>query len=196
MNAILFLLPIIAAVLVAVLRFTELGKKRDVVPGEIKETITLKIFVLNGLLVLIVATAEYIIQDRTLTPLPFTLGLIVAIASFVLRRAAINGLGRFWSTQIEMRSNHEMVTSGPFQWVRHPTYLSMYLELLAILLLLNSYVGALLIVFILTPALLYRIRLEEQALIEKFGDSYRDYINSTPMLIPYRIPKSLDRAQS
>jgi len=37
----------------------------------------------------------------------------------------------------------------------------------------------------LIPFILYRIRVEEQVLIEKFGDEYRDYMRKSRKLIPY-----------
>src|SRR5262249_50786515 len=119
-------------------------------------------------------------------PALFALGWSCAVGSFWIRRRAIQALGRFWSLHVEIRDAHEFVRSGPFRWVRHPTYLSMILELVAFGLILNAYfalaVGALAFV----PILARRIKLEEAALVEKFGASYIDYQKNTPLLFPYR----------
>jgi protein-S-isoprenylcysteine O-methyltransferase Ste14 len=44
--------------------------------------------------------------------------------------------------------------------------------------------------FGLIPALILRLRLEEPALVEKFGDRYREYQRRVPMLIPYKWPSA------
>jgi protein-S-isoprenylcysteine O-methyltransferase Ste14 len=110
--------------------------------------------------------------------------VVVALLSFWLRLQAIKSLGKFWSLHIEIRGSHEFVQSGPFRWVRHPTYLSMIMELLAVGLILNAWWMLMLIPFLFIPALVLRIKKEEVALIEKFGEAYRDYQKTTPAVIP------------
>src|SRR6266513_2777777 len=112
-------------------------------------------------------------------------GLICGGLSFWIRREAIVALGRFWSLHIEIRANHEFVHSGPFRWMRHPTYFSMILELVAIGLILNAVVALAIGLALFAPILYWRINLEEAALVEKFGDRYRKYQHATPVLFPY-----------
>jgi protein-S-isoprenylcysteine O-methyltransferase Ste14 len=91
---------------------------------------------------------------------------------------------------VEIRENHEFVQSGPFRFVRHPVYFSMILELLASGLLSSAWWMLLIVPFAFIPALVMRLRLEEPALLEKFGDRYRDYQRRVPMLIPYKWPSA------
>jgi protein-S-isoprenylcysteine O-methyltransferase Ste14 len=70
--------------------------------------------------------------------------------------------------------------------MRHPTYFSMILELLAIGLLCHAWLMLLVIPLGFVPALLLRLRIEEAALVEKFGDRYRDYQRRIPMLFPFK----------
>ena len=81
-----------------------------------------------------------------------------------------------------------MVKSGPFRWVRHPTYLSMILELLSGGLILNAWFSLLGASLLFFPTLLIRIRIEEAALVEKFGGEYEAFRRSTPALFPYKNP--------
>jgi protein-S-isoprenylcysteine O-methyltransferase Ste14 len=116
------------------------------------------------------------------------LGVICSIFSFWLRRQAIAALGKFWSLHVEIRENHEFVQSGPFRWVRHPAYFSMILELVGLTVILNAFYTLLIVPFIFIPVLLMRLRIEEAALIEKFGEAYKEYRKRTPALFPYKCP--------
>jgi len=76
------------------------------------------------------------------------------------------------------------VTIGLYRTVRHPMYTALFLSLLAILLLTrNSLVGAVPLVG-LCVILLFRIPHEESAMIEKFGDAYREYMKRTGRFLP------------
>jgi protein-S-isoprenylcysteine O-methyltransferase Ste14 len=182
----LFAIGSVLAIYVA--RLMELATNRGVIAGKIRENITLRLFMMVGTLMLFGSIAEMLL--RRITPGWGTIaaGLIVAIGSFALRRRAIAALGKFWSLHVEIRENHEFVRSGPFRWVRHPAYLSMIMELLSLGLILNAWYMLLLIPFGFLPVLIARIRIEEGALIEKFGENYREYRKTTPALIPWRLP--------
>ena len=70
---------------------------------------------------------------------------------FRLRWAAIAALGKFWSLHVEMRENHEFVQSGPFRFMRHPTYFSMILETAALGLICSAWWMLAVIPFALHP---------------------------------------------
>lgn len=180
----LFLLPIISDLAITAARLLELGTRRNLIAGKIRENLTLRLFLAAGMLVLGGSIAEYVLSGRGISWPLFAVGWTLALISFWLRRKAIAALGRFWSLHVEIRDNHEFVTSGPFRWVRHPAYLSMIMELLALAFICNARFSLLLVVVAFIPVLAMRIRLEETALIEKFGEAYRDYRRSTPALVP------------
>ena len=75
------------------------------------------------------------------------------------------------------------MTSGPYRWVRHPMYIGGTLLFSSFVLLTASWLIALCVVIALSM-LMMRSRLEEQRLIDKFGDAYRDYQNQTPRFLP------------
>ena len=118
----------------------------------------------------------------------FIPGALCGIASFAIRRRAITALGQFWSLHVEIRDQHQFVQSGPFRWVRHPTSFSMLLELLAVALILKAGIVLCLVPLLYLPTLAFRLRLEEAALVEKFGPAYQDYMRTTPALLPYKWP--------
>jgi protein-S-isoprenylcysteine O-methyltransferase Ste14 len=173
------------AVLVAFLeRMREVFTRRDVVAGAKKESLTFRLFMFCGVAIVAGGLAEYYLRGLSLWWPTFLLGLGFSILSFVIRRTAIRALGRFWSLHVEMREGHEFVKTGPFAYVRHPVYSSMVLEILGIGLMLNAWFTLAAVLLVFVPTMLARIRIEEEALITQFGDGYRDYMRSTPALIP------------
>ena len=180
--------PIISILVIYLFRMAELNKKRQTIPGQVRENLTLRLFVLAGTILLVGGVTEFIWRRETLWWPSFVAGWLCGIGSFVLRRRAIAALGRFWSLHVEIRENHEFVRSGPFRWVRHPTYFSMILELLAGGLVLNAWITLSGVAALFLGTLWYRIKIEEMALVDKFGHAYSAYQKSTPAVIPYRLP--------
>ncbi len=183
----LTVLPILSAFAIYFVRLAELKKKRDVIAGVISERLTLKLFMMTGTLMLLGSLVEFLIRQK-IHWICFAIGWPVSLASFYLRNSAIAALGRFWSLHVEIRDKHEFVKSGPFRWVRHPTYLSMIFELLGVGLILNAFYMLAAIPFIFLPVLLMRVRIEEFALVQKFGEPYLAYQKTTPAILPYRWP--------
>ena len=92
-------------------------------------------------------------------------------------------LGKNITDTVVTRRDHTLVTTGPYQWVRHPFYLGSGAAMVA-----NSLVTAnwfLALTSGLTLGLLVlRTRIEEEKLIERFGDDYRSYVNRTGRFLP------------
>jgi len=178
--------PMASVVVIFTARLKELATKRDTIPGPIKEHWTLRLFVLAGLLMLASSLTEFLWRSERLRWPTFVAGWMCALVSFVIRWRAITALGKFWSLHVEIREDHQFVRSGPFRWVRHPTYLSMILELVTAPLILNAYYSLWVIPLLFLPVLWMRLRIEEAALVEKFGEEYRRYQQTTPAIIPYK----------
>jgi len=182
------LVPVASVLIIYLARMVELRTKRNTIPGKILENLTLRLFLLSGTMMLVYSIAEFRLRHLSLNWATFFAGWLCALFSIVIRRRAIAALGKFWSLHIEIRENHQLVQSGPFRWLRHPTYFTMILELLSICLILNAYASLILTSLIFIPALLMRIRLEEGALVEKFGRAYQLYQDRTPAIFPYKWP--------
>ena len=78
----------------------------------------------------------------------------------------------------------ELITHGPYRWVRHPLYLCMMVVLAGIGIAFRSLWGIISVFFFL-PAAVYRANLEESALSEKYGSAWVEYANQTMFLIPF-----------
>jgi protein-S-isoprenylcysteine O-methyltransferase Ste14 len=188
MNNFINLLPPVCAIGVYVARVIELRTRRQIIAGSIRENLTLRLFITIGTVMLAGSLGEYFFLKKGVSWPFFAAGLGVALISFYLRRRAIAALGRFWSLHVEIRETHELVKEGPFRWMRHPAYSSMILEILSIALLLRSWWTTVFVYAVFLPTLFARIRIEETALIEKFGEAYRQYRRQVPAILPYKGP--------
>ena len=183
-----FALPLIAVAILYLARMVELRTRRDLVAGPVRERWSLRLFLLVGTAVWVGAILEYCMRGVRPDWPWLAAGVGCGVASFAIRRRAIAALGRYWSLHVEIREEQPFVKEGPFRWMRHPTYFSMLLELLAVAILLKALVVLCFIPILYLPALAYRLHLEEPALIAKFGDAYREYMRATPAFLPYRWP--------
>jgi protein-S-isoprenylcysteine O-methyltransferase Ste14 len=165
-------------------RMLEVFTKRDVISGKKAESVTFRLFMLCGILIVGGGIAEFLLRHSVLWWPTFVAGIVCMVASFAIRRAAIRALGRFWSLHVEMREGHEFVTSGPFAHARHPVYFSMILEVLGFGLIVNAWITLAVVFAIFVPTLIVRVRIEERALLEKFGDAYGKYMQNTPGIFP------------
>src|SRR5206468_8957028 len=129
--------------------------------------------------------AEYFLVARPLNLWVAGGGLVVFAGSVVVRSVAIRTLGRYWSLHVEIRPEHQLVTSGIYGVVRHPIYLSVILESLSIPLIGNAYYTLLGTVGLYWPVLLWRLWMEEQAMVEKFGDQYLTYQRRVAALVAF-----------
>jgi protein-S-isoprenylcysteine O-methyltransferase Ste14 len=127
---------------------------------------------------------EFFFVPRTYHTWSVVVGTILFIGANWMRMVAIRTLGRFWSLHIEMRTEHEFVQTGIYSHVRHPAYLSFVLEHIAVPLVGNAWWALLAALMIYLPLLLWRIRREDAALVEKFGEPYRVYQQEISALIP------------
>jgi protein-S-isoprenylcysteine O-methyltransferase Ste14 len=93
-------------------------------------------------------------------------------------------LGQNFSGTLHLRTDHELVISGPYRWVRHPMYTVFYLLGLSILLLSANWLlgGGTLVA--LSMVMLSRLVHEEAVMEERFGDQYRDYMTRTGRFFP------------
>jgi len=108
----------------------------------------------------------------------------MALAGLAIMLWARVTIGRNWSGGVVLKEDHELVTSGPYHYVRHPIYSGLLLLLLGWAVWRGRAVG---FVGVAVLLLLFWIkaRYEEQLMIDHFGDAYRSYKARVKALIPY-----------
>ncbi|MBO0687177.1 MAG: isoprenylcysteine carboxylmethyltransferase family protein [Candidatus Dormibacteraeota bacterium] len=114
----------------------------------------------------------------------FFVGLAMMAAGIALRSAAVIVLGRFFTVSVMVGSDQRVVETGPYRWIRHPSYTGALLIVAGLLLCATNWAALAGIVPVLA-AVLYRIKVEEQALSEELGDAYRNYARRTKRLVPF-----------
>ncbi len=108
----------------------------------------------------------------------------VMIMGIVVRWTAILSLGKAFSANVAIRDSQKVYRKGLYRFVRHPSYSGMVLIFLAIALHERNWLAAAAVMVPTTLALLYRIHVEEAALLQAFGAEYASYSNTTKRLIP------------
>ncbi len=114
----------------------------------------------------------------------FWVGVVMIVLGVIIRSVAIATLRKNFSNRLRIRKCHTLVKNGIYQWVRHPAYLGLILIFLGAPLLFSSVLGFL-IMLLIVPLLIHRIRLEEGMLIERFGTEYEEYMTHSKKLIPF-----------
>jgi protein-S-isoprenylcysteine O-methyltransferase Ste14 len=88
-----------------------------------------------------------------------------------------------WSTNLQLREEHTLVTTGPYRWARHPMYTALFSFFVGLALVSATWLIVLLVVAA-TFVLVVRIDKEEVMMIEQFGDEYRAYMQQTGRFLP------------
>ena len=110
-------------------------------------------------------------------------GVVVGITGGLLLVVTFRTLGKNLTDTVVTRAEHTLVTRGPYRWVRHPFYLATALAVVA-----NSLVTANWFLALtggtLFGLLVLRTRTEEEKLIERFGEDYKEYMERTGRFLP------------
>jgi protein-S-isoprenylcysteine O-methyltransferase Ste14 len=116
--------------------------------------------------------------------LPVVIGLALIAVGTALRYWSVLTLGRFFTVTVEVGADHELVDSGPYALLRHPSYTGMLVAYLGMGVALDSWLGAVAAVAVPAAAVVNRIAHEERVLREQLGASYVSYQGRTKRLVP------------
>ena len=112
------------------------------------------------------------------------IAIIFAVAGLIGAVWARVYLGRNWSGYVTYKKKHELVTDGPYKYVRHPIYSSMMLMFIGTWLSFPTiYVSFMFLIYL--SIFLWRKGKEEAIMIKLFGKKYKDYMKHTKALIPW-----------
>lgn len=110
-------------------------------------------------------------------------GLALGLVSLGLWTWTQAVLGKEWSPQLQLREQHRLVTGGPYRWMRHPMYTSMFGVGVALALLAANWCFVLFAVAIIAGFVLRAPR-EERMMLDAFGEEYRGYMQRTGRFFP------------
>jgi protein-S-isoprenylcysteine O-methyltransferase Ste14 len=115
---------------------------------------------------------------------PLAIGLVLMWAGVVVRQWAVWTLGRFFTVVVKVSDGQTVVESGPYRWVRHPSYTGLLVTLLGLGVALGNWLSILALLVFPIIGLAFRINVEESALFEGLGEPYRVYAEGRRRLVP------------
>ena len=121
--------------------------------------------------------------DFYLTPWLRWLGFILGLLSITLIVWVELELGRQYSPQLQLRHEHQLITSGPYTRVRHPLYTAMYGFGLSLALVSANWFFIAFFILSLV-GLCLRVPKEEQMMLEQFGEQYQQYMLRSGRFFP------------
>lgn len=112
------------------------------------------------------------------------IGIVILCLGLLLRYWSITVLGKYFRTTIELEKGQKVIKQGPYKYIRHPSYSGIILFCIGYGLAVQNWLSLIVAVSHPTISLLYRIKIEEAALVKGIGTEYEAYQIKTKKLIP------------
>jgi protein-S-isoprenylcysteine O-methyltransferase Ste14 len=127
----------------------------------------------------------YSIWPITTNKTLFYLPPIVMVSGIIFRFVAIHQLGKFFTVDVVLQKDHQLIQSGLYKHLRHPSYTGALITFIGFGLSLNHWISFFLVFLSALISFNIRMTLEENALISLFGDSYYEYKKRTWRVFPF-----------
>jgi protein-S-isoprenylcysteine O-methyltransferase Ste14 len=101
-----------------------------------------------------------------------------------LRLWSFRTLGRYFTFTVQTSSDQPVINEGPYRVIRHPSYSGLLLVFVAVGLFIGNWWSFVVLTVAIAGGLVFRIRVEERALMQSLGDGYRDYAATHKRLVP------------
>jgi protein-S-isoprenylcysteine O-methyltransferase Ste14 len=165
-----------------------IGSKKNVAP-KLKGFIGIRIvvFVLAVLSFHFLKVQNYSFENRIASNNVVVLSVvfIIFVSGLLLAIWARAHLGKNWGTPMTQKQNPELVTSGPYRYIRHPIYTGVLAAMLATAVVSSTFwlmIFALAVIYFVYSAIA-----EEKIMMGLFPNDYPAYKRKTKMLIPFVI---------
>lgn len=107
------------------------------------------------------------------------LALVFMLAGMLVRTVSVITLRQFFTVQVAIRQGHKIIDAGLYRYVRHPSYLGIFLFTFGFALSLNNLFSIIILVGGVFFGIEKRVKQEEKVLVKHFGSSYKDYRKRT-----------------
>ena len=114
----------------------------------------------------------------------YIFGFFLFLLGLALRWFSIGYLGRYFTVNVAVNPKQKVVDSGPYHYIRHPSYTGALLAFIGFGCCLQNWLSILFLTVPIIAVFLWRIRIEEAALLEALGSDYADYMRRTDCLVP------------
>ena len=125
--------------------------------------------------------AKILFQHTSLQNVTVVILLIAGLIVAILARRTLAGN---WSGAVALKEDHKLITTGLYQYVRHPIYTGMLLMIIGTALSLGT-LGAMIGFLIILLGVLLKLNEEEALMTEYFAQEYKSYKKRTKTLIPF-----------
>ena len=112
------------------------------------------------------------------------IGVILVTVGVIFAIWARRVLGEEWSNNVAIKASHTLIKSGPYQFVRNPIYTGVIFAMLGMMITLGEIRGLIGLILVLI-SVWHKGWMEEQLLIEEFGDEYIKYKKNVKFMIPF-----------
>ena len=123
---------------------------------------------------------------RPLVPL-FWVGTLLILLGSLLRRHCFRILGEYFTGDVKARADQPVIDRGAYRFVRHPSYTAGMILFTGIGLGFGNWIGFVLLMASVLVGYIYRVRVEEKALMETIGEPYVAFMKTRRRYIPYVI---------
>lgn len=143
-----------------------------------------------GVILLCMFSAMLVWQVLPQAQLPMSQGsyvtsLTIFGAGLLLRWYSIFYLGKYFTVDVAVAAGQKVIDTGPYRFIRHPSYTGVLLEFLGFGLYMGNVVSLVLLMMPVLFVFLRRIGIEEAVLQKALGESYVAYMRRTRRLIPF-----------
>ncbi len=115
----------------------------------------------------------------------FGLGVLCILLGVALRWYAIHTLGHYFTRDVAVSADQQVVQRGPYRRIRHPAYTGTFLTMLGVGLAMTNWASLGVLLLCVFLGHFYRVKVEEQALVQTIGQPYRDYMGRTRRFVPW-----------
>jgi len=168
-------------ILVAYLTVSAIGVKQDTQRHSL-QSVGLMLAILAAFLLPYLPIFHFL-TFAPVDPVVSGVGVVLSAAGMVFLVWARRHLGRNWSQSVSTKEGHELVTSGPYRYVRHPMYAGGFLACVG-----SAIAGGgawIFLLVILGAILLSRVGAEDRLMAQQFPNEYPDYKQRTNAVIPF-----------
>jgi protein-S-isoprenylcysteine O-methyltransferase Ste14 len=117
----------------------------------------------------------------------FYAGILLMVFGSLLRRLCWKTLGEYFTGDVKAREGQPVIMIGPYRWVRHPSYTAGMMMNIGVGFALTNWISVAVILLTTIVGYIYRVRVEERALLLELGAPYAEYMRTHKRFVPYII---------
>ncbi len=139
---------------------------------------------LGGFVAAVLATKLHAFDITPARAVVFYAGLALMVAGLAFRAYAIRQLGRYFIPEVGVQPGQRLIQTGLYRYMRHPSYTGTFITVLGYGLALTNWLSLAIMLSVAGLAYGWRMRVEEAAMVEAFGEEYRQYMRRTKRILP------------